>query len=35
MFGFQKVLRRKKKIKENYFIMFSFIMKNKKKIKYN
>ena len=31
MFGFQKVLRRKKNTKENYFILFGFIMKNIKR----
>ena len=36
MFGFWKVLKRKKKkTKENDFLLFGFIMKNIKKIKYN
>ena len=34
MFGFQKVLRRKKNTKKNDFLLYGFIMK-KKKIKYN
>ena len=29
-FGFRKVLRKEKIIKENYFLMFDFIMKNMK-----
>ena len=36
MFDFWKILRMKKKnTKENDFLLFGFIMKNKKKIKYN
>lgn len=31
MFGFQKVLTRKKLLKKVIFFMFSFTMKNKKK----
>ena len=35
MFDFYKVLRRKKNTKKNNFLLFGFIMKNIKKIKYN
>ena len=30
MFGFRKVLGKEKNVKENYFLMFGFTMKNMK-----
>ena len=35
MFSFQKVLRKEKNIKKNNSLMFDYLMKNSKKIKYN
>ena len=35
MFGFRKVLKKEKNINKNGFLMFNYIMKISKKIKYN
>ena len=35
MFSSQKVLRKEKNAKENYFVMFDCIVKNTTEIKYN